>query len=346
VIGYYIHHQGSGHRTRYDAVAPLLGDVVAISELEVDGGLRLPSDVPDGCPVDPLAGGALHWAPLEVGAARRLSTMAQWLATQHPIGVVVDVSVETAVVCRLGGVPTVVVRQLGRRDDLAHELAYRTAQRLVAPWPRDLDDEAVPTWIRDKTDHVGYVRPHRTPCDQVAASEEKSLDVRESDVVVLWGTGGGGLPQRVVNAIAASCTGTVWCVGMGVVQGDAAVLAGNVAVVGWRTDIDSILRNSPVVVSSAGNNVIADAARWSCPLVLVPQHRPFGEQYVHARQLAARGAVVVVGGDAAQESAWPGRLRAARSCAVRLGELYHHGAAQRFADVVSDTFGSDTFGGR
>jgi UDP-N-acetylglucosamine transferase subunit ALG13 len=339
VIGYYVHHHGSGHRMRHDAVAPLLGEVVAISELEIDGGLRLPSDVPEGCPVDPLAGGALHWAPLEVGAARRLRILAEWLATYQPIGVVVDVSAEIAVICRLGGVPTVVVRQLGRRDDLAHELAYRTAQRLVAPWPRELDDDTVPAWIRDKTDHVGYVRAHRTTCDRFAEAGADPLDVRASDVVVLWGTGGGGLPRRVINAIAASCSGTVWCVGVGVVQGNTAGLAGNVAVVGWRTDIDSVLRSSPVVVASAGNNVIADAARWRCPLVLVPQHRPFGEQHVHAHRLAALAAAVVVDGDLAQESDWSGRLRVARARADRLGQLYHHGAAHRFAGAVSEAFG-------
>lgn len=335
VIGYYVHHHGSGHRTRFDAVAPLLGDVVAISEMEIESGLRLPSDVPHGCPIDPLAGGALHWAPLESGAARRLSALADWLAMRAPVGVVVDVSVEMAVACRLGGVPTVVVRQLGRRDDFAHELAFRTAQRLLAPWPRELEDDAVPAWIMDKTDHVGYIRSGST-CGRSSGNDP--LDVRESDVVVLWGTGGGGLSQRVINGIAASCTGTVWCVGMGFVQGDTAGLADNVAVVGWRTDIDSILRNSPAVVASAGNNVIADAARWGCPLVLAPQYRPFGEQHAHAHRLAALGAAVVVDGDVAPESAWPGHLRAAQSCAGRLGELFRQGAAQRFADAVSDTF--------
>jgi UDP:flavonoid glycosyltransferase YjiC (YdhE family) len=157
---------------------------------------------------------------------------------------------------------------------------------------------------------------------------------------VLWGSGGGGLSRRAINAIATSCTDTVWCVGAGFVEGDTDGLAPNVAIVGWRTDIDSILCTSPTVVASAGNNVVADAASWGCPLVLVPQHRPFGEQHAHAHRLAALGAAVVVDGDVERASAWPGRLRAAQSCADRLGELYRSGAAQRFASAVSDTFGS------
>ena len=157
MIGYYVHHHGSGHRSRFEAVAPLLRDVTAISELDIPGGLRLPSDVPSGAIVDPCADGAFHWVPLHPDAAGRLQILTAWLASRHPAGVVVDVSVEAAVSCRLAGVPTVMVRQLGRRCDRAHELGYRVCDRLIAPWPEELDEDAS-GWIRDKTVYVGYLR--------------------------------------------------------------------------------------------------------------------------------------------------------------------------------------------
>ena len=112
----------------------MLGDVVALSELEIAGGVRLPSDVPRSVAVDPIAGGGFHWAPLHVDAADRLHVMVGWMASHQPAGVVIDVSVEAAVTCRLAGVPTVAIRQLGRRGDRAHELAYRTAQRRPEVW--------------------------------------------------------------------------------------------------------------------------------------------------------------------------------------------------------------------
>jgi UDP-N-acetylglucosamine--N-acetylmuramyl-(pentapeptide) pyrophosphoryl-undecaprenol N-acetylglucosamine transferase len=339
VIGYYVHHHGSGHRARYEAVASRLGSVVALSELQIDGGLRLPSDVPSGAADDPGAGGGLHWAPLHVEAADRLRVMVDWLASHRPVGVVVDVSVEAAITCRLAGVATVVVRQLGRRDDPAHELAFRSARLLVAPWPAELDDDAVPAWIRDKTDYVGYVRSDEPACRSHGRTAE-SLDVRATDVVVLWGRGGGRLSTRTLNAIAANCGGTVWCVGADVLDGDTAALAANVSVVGWRDDIDAILHNAPVTVASAGNNVIADAARWGCPLVLVPQPRPFDEQHVHAGRLAAIGAAVVVAEELDSESAWSESLCAARSCPGRLGALARPGGAIRFAAAVGRAFGA------
>jgi len=311
---------------------------MAISEADIAGGLHLPSDVPASAPVDPGAGGALHWAPLHQSAARRLRIMADWLASNEPCGVVVDVSVEAAVVCRLAGVPTVVIRHFGCRDDRAHELGYRVASRLVAPWPRELADD-VPGWIRDKTDYVGYVRQEwANPCGPVRRDEE-AVHVRPEDIVVLWGRGGGRLSGRAINAIASSCVGTVWCVGEDVVESAPdGGLAANVAVLGWRSDIDSILSSSPVVVSSAGNNIIAAAARWSCPLVLLPQRRPFAEQHLHARRLAALGAAVVVD-DADDEKAWAERFGEARSCRAHLGAMYRVGGAQRFADAVLSAFG-------
>ena len=338
MIGYYVHHHGSGHRARYDSVAPLLGDVAAISEVDIAGGLRLPTDVPVGTPVDPDAGGALHWAPLYQGAAPRLKIFAEWLASNGPCGVVADVSVEAAVVCRLAGVPTVVVRQLGHRDDRAHDLGYRVASRLVAPWPRELDDD-VADWIRDKTDYVGYVRQEcANPRGRVAGGPG-AVRIRPEDIVVLWGAGGGRLSGHAIDAIASNCAGTVWCVGADVVDNATeGGVASNVAVLGWRSDLDSILSSSPVVVSSAGNNIIAAAARWSCPLVLLPQRRPFGEQHLHARRLAALGAAVVVV-DADAEKAWSSRFREARSCRARLGALYRVGGAQRFADAARSAFG-------
>lgn len=53
---------------------------------------------------------------------------------------------------------------------------------------------------------------------------------------------------------------------------------GNVVALGWVEDIDDLLAGRPVVIASAGNNTVAAAARFGCPLVVVPQPRPFDEQ--------------------------------------------------------------------
>ena len=64
-----------------------------------------------------------------------MAQIAAWVATHAPRLMVVDVSVEVAVLVRTMGVPTVVMGMPGERDDRAHQLAYRLADAIIAPWP-------------------------------------------------------------------------------------------------------------------------------------------------------------------------------------------------------------------
>lgn len=296
VVSYYVHHHGAGHRGRFEAIRAVSCDhLVAVSQLDIGGGCRLAPDT-DGTDgrrsQDPTAGGALHWAPLGSGAASaRLAAFAGHLHRLRPDGAVIDVSVEAALVHRLAGVPTIIVRQHGRRDDAPHVMAYRTATRLLAPWPAALEDPDVAPWVRAKTTHVGFVAP---PTRAAPTQTTGSVDVGPDDAVILWGRGGGRLPARVVRAIAQAVRpGRVHCVGDEVIAGNTTGSDDSVVVHGWIDDVDPMLDRRPLVVASAGNNAVARAARAGCPLVVVPQARPFDEQERHARLLGDAGVAAV-----------------------------------------------------
>src|SRR5690606_8900528 len=144
--------------------------------------------------VDPTAGGALHWAPLDpVTATPRMMRLVDWLDRTRPAGVVVDVSVEAAVACRLAGFATVVVRLHGTRRDPAHRLAYASATGLLAPYPPELETDPTAE-VLAKTRHVGFVHPlaATSPTDSPALGCADSDLVLPTgrDVVVLWGGGG------------------------------------------------------------------------------------------------------------------------------------------------------------
>ena len=145
MIGYYVHHQGDGHVTRAAAIADRLGGepVTGLSSRPRPDAWRGPwlqlardDDPPAAIGADPTAGGALHWAPSgHPGLRERMAQIAAWVATNAPRMMVVDVSVEVAVLVRTMGVPTVVMGMPGARDDRAHQLAYRMADAIIAPWP-------------------------------------------------------------------------------------------------------------------------------------------------------------------------------------------------------------------
>lgn len=323
LTGWYVHHHGAGHLTRFRAVRPhLAGEVVVFSSLPEPGGLpartrwvRLgpdndrPPGAPDPAEADPTVGGLLHWAPLgHPGHARRLAVIADAIASRRFDRFVVDVSVEVALLVRLLGVATVVVTQPGDRSDGPHQLAYAAAARVLAPWP---------------------VGAHRSPAAYrlVEVGGISRFDGRaraaEPDpgtVLVL----GGGLVEgdfagRVARAAAAT-PGTRW------------LLAGGAS---WIEDPWEELQRAEVVVAAAGQNSVADLAAAGARAVVVPQSRPFGEQETTGRVLAERG-LAVVAPAWPEDIAWPAMLDRARELRPDWALWGVAGAARRAAETIAE----------
>lgn len=314
MIGYYVHHHGHGHRHRAAAIAaacrtPVVGFSSLPRPAEWPGEwIRLPDDA-DG--VDPAvddvtAGSTLHWAPRRhAGLAARMGKIAAELARGGVDVMVVDVSVEVAVLARLHGVPVVVVAQPGERTDRAHRTAYDLADRLLAPWPR----RPAPDWPREwvaKTVHLGTVSRFdgRVPPNRPAGRR----------VLALWGSGGLDLGRGTLAATAAACGQWEWEVA-GPPPPDAAVPP-NMRWTGWSDDVWPLLCAADVVVTHAGQNALAEIAAARRPAVVVPQRRPHDEQSATGRALAAAGTVAVA-------PRWP----AARDWPALLDEAVERGGA-------------------
>lgn len=319
VIGYYVHHHGDGHASRFRAIAAASEHrIVPISErCDLDDGLVLPSDVPAHGVTDPTAGGALHWAPLDPSsAAPRLRILLDWLDRVRPVGVVVDVSVEIALACRLAGFRTIYVRQHGARGDRPHRAAYAAATGLLAPYPPALEAERCADVLR-KTRHVGFVHPAARVPSVPRDGFGGGVHARptSADAVVLWGRGGGHLSSSFVDAIADAIDGSVYCAGREIWGAADRPQHPNVVELGWVADVAALLHERPVVVSSAGRGCVAAAARFRCPLVVVPLERPFDEQHDHAAALARAG-VAVLAPPTACPTRWRDAVVAARAAAA------------------------------
>ena len=138
MIGWYVHAHGRGHLQRLQCVAAhLRTPVTALSSLPrpdgwTGGWVDLPDDLPTGADRDPTAGGTLHWAPLgHTGFRERTAAIAAWVTQARPALVVVDVSVEVAVLVRALGFPVLRVRHhgiLGRVEIAAEDLGRALAR--------------------------------------------------------------------------------------------------------------------------------------------------------------------------------------------------------------------------
>lgn len=301
MIGYYVHHHGSGHLTRARLLGAALGrPVTGLSSLPRPSDwtgpwIQLPHDAepPPAPESDVTANGRLHWAPVgHRGFTSRMAAVSRWIEQVRPRLVVVDVSVEIAALVRLHGVPIVVVAMRGDRSDAAHTLAYDCAAALLALWPPQLADPTWPgRWIH-KTCHVGGF----SRLDDIARSS-KPEEVEPNSVLVLWGRGGNGNGPDLVAAAAAS--GPQWSWRRPDPDADAATL--------W-----SALTRAEVVVTHAGQNAVAEVAASRRPAVVVAEERPFGEQQ-HTARVLDTGAIAVGRCGWPPDDAWPQLLTRARA---------------------------------
>jgi hypothetical protein len=264
VIGYYVHHQGRGHLHRAAALAREIDEeVVGLSSLPAPPGwpgrwLELERD--DGSSRDVTAGGRLHWAPAgDPGLSRRMGQLSAWLDAARPRLVVVDVSVEVALLTRLHGVRVVTVMQPGRRDDAAHLLGYDVADRLVAFWPPSATREllpGLPDRVLGRVSAVGAL-------SRYPVADPAPRPPGPPRAVVLSGAGGGDLSVAPVDG---------W---------DWTVLGRS----SWSEDPRGALATADVVVTHAGQNAVAEVAALRRPAVVVAQDRPHDEQRVTAAVL-------------------------------------------------------------
>ena len=329
MIGYYVHHHGSGHLSRATALARVLGDdLTGLSSLARPAGwtgdwLQLPADTgPDTDePVDPTARGALHWVPRRAAGVRaRAAALSDWLERARPRAIVTDVSVEVALLARLHGIPVVVVAQPGRRDDEAHRLAYRIADRVVGFWPAGFDVLQTAEPLGERFAAVGALSrfPVAEPVDGAASS---------GDILVFSGTGGSGPGSlnAVVRAARAALPDRHFTE---LVDASAA-------------QVEAALARASLVFSHCGQNAVAEIASARVPAVLVAEPRPFAEQEAMAAALAVSDLPVeVITAESAETADWTAlaaRLEAADGDAW--AEWVDGSAAERAAQVIRDVAG-------
>ena len=210
VIGWYVHHHGRGHLHRALAVGTLLaarGEEVTAAVLPAPprglgrgvgpprAGRRGPGRGPDGARTAALGARRGRRAALPRGA------VSAWLAACRPRLVVVDVSVEVALLVRLHGVPVVSVALPGRRGDRRTCSGSGSPTSLVAAWPASATGmlRDVPAPLLERLRPVGGLSrfPVREPGPRRPGPRR---------LVVLMGTGGHELDHGAAGRRSAADT--------------------------------------------------------------------------------------------------------------------------------------------
>lgn len=329
MIGYYVHHQGRGHLHRAVAIAASTGgEITGLSTHPRPAGwlgdwVELPDDAGAGPEANPAANDRLHYAPYgHLGLRDRMAALSGWIGDRRPDALVVDVSVEVALLARLHGVPVVTLAQPGRRRDAPHTLGYGVSERILAPWPAAAP---APIWRADpgavtgKVDHLGAIS--RFPVVTQPATPTPGA------VLVLNGTGGRSLTREVEAASAAT---PAW---------DWAHLGPGSA---WSAQPWRLLTTASVIVSHCGQGAVADIAAARRPAILIPQQRPFDEQTTMATALRQLGVPALILPRWPSPASWPALLERAEALDGSGWAVWNDGAgaaraAASLERVVTDT---------
>ncbi|WP_412469160.1 glycosyltransferase [Pedobacter sp. KLB.chiD] len=279
-IAFYVHHHGSGHLMRCLAIASalknchitFLGSGLEQHKSVIPGDIDLiylPMDTPvveDHYFLNQSQEG-LHYAPLNVsGQLQRVNIITSFLASRPKLLFVVDVSVEVAMLSRLCGVPTIVVRQHGLRDDLPHQICYRNAIGLLAPFDVQMSGK-VPAWINEKTFYSGGL-------SRFAPSADLS-DASKRNVAVLIGSGGTSIDHDFLNHLSGQCTEWTFQV---VGNSQNAQNINNLHFHGKLEDPRDILADCCIVIGNAGHNTVMECASLNKRFIAIAEERPFKEQ--------------------------------------------------------------------
>jgi Glycosyltransferase family 28 C-terminal domain len=311
-IGYYVHHQGDGHRQRALEIASaapdrfvllgtgLTGRTPGVASIDLDDDRPDAEDVFSGRDAASARPDALHYAPYHhPGVRARAARFADWIARTSPALVVIDVSVEMAMLARLCSTPVVYVRLSGDRSDPAHLDAFRGAAALLAPFHETLDSLA-PDWVRQKTHYV--------------APRDASGRRQGSGVLVVHGRGGPPLDGARLAAAAASTPDRRWT-GVGPITSPAG-FPPNLQLRGWIENVAEEMDRAEIVVGAAGDGLVNAVIAAGKSFICLPEPRAYGEQVIKAAALARAGAAIVLD-HWPEASRWPAILQdslALRAC--------------------------------
>ncbi len=332
-IGYYAHHHGSGHCRQAEKLAALLpnnarAQLTVFTSLDIDSYrftaideqqiVRLNAE--DERPDDILAGRAgqywqpasLHYSPVGNSDIQKRSHQILDTIFQRKIDLmIIDVSVEVAMLCRAASIPYLYVRLPGIRDDAPHTGAFAGALGLLAPYPKALESTQTSEWVCDKTLYLDFIYSQKAEsCTyesfinisaklsagiEISAPKSTSLLSSRAQltyksgatrpiITVIKGYGGHKAIDEKLPELRSLLPNAL-IISLGPIDDDKRCY------VDISTEVDDVtpfICHSDYLMMACGLNAVAQAYHYDTPLIVVPDDRPHNEQAVMAEALVAQ----------------------------------------------------------
>jgi len=337
-IGIYVHHHGSGHRMRALQLAAAIKDrrVLLIGSnlkdrdilgIENASLVHLPMDTleEDEGPLaksDPPA--AFHYAPLGIkGIRARAAILAELFKVNYPMLLVVDVSVEVTLFARLCGVPTVVIMQHGIRDDIAHQMAYQSAELILAPFNQAMYMGKETPMFHKTIFAGGFSRFDNIP----------EREYKKNSIAVMIGKGGSSIKGETIIKIARQLTKCNFHV-IGLDKSESTL-----ANISWHGAVENpseLLLSCEIIIGNTGHNTVMEVAALGRRFIGVPEDRPFCEQEQKAEAISNRKGIRIIGIKEFEKQDWPFLIKLLQQENVDWDGIINPGAIKAMVAAITD----------
>lgn len=290
MLGYYAHSHGSGHCNYANIFSKIFGSALTIF---TDRGhafdnpeqvVMLENENPDGTEFvreDFPEPRALHYAPVNIKkiTQRNLSILDSILQKKISI-LIIDVSVEIAMLARVSSIPYVYVRLQGDRNDIPHLNAYEGASFLLAYYPREMEALDTPAWIKDKTIYLGFLSKFMFGVNILERPQEYGENLRP---ILLYLTGFGG--SLVPDFKGLYKDYDLFAIGPGRVRNKALGFEH----IGVVKDTRPYIEHADAIVAACGANTTSEILSLGKKFIAVPEKRHYNEQRKMAENLDRNG---------------------------------------------------------
>lgn len=336
-IFYFVHAHGNGHKATFNLLYPALSvyfEVIAITtNTEITGYLQqrhgvqvleLPPKYPVNYEIpEHTFSKAFEVTPYATEPAERAKALAEAVVRYRPKAFYCDGVPELAIMVRGMGLPVVLVHLPGNiMTDPTQVFAHELADHIIAHFPAFL--EQANYTFAFKTYYGGYL-------SQYAGHEVKrSNPSKIHQVTILLGYDNYDVSvlKKIVNDQNTRFTiiGNKQdydlgknCIQLGLVK--------NIS--------DNIIGD--VVITAAGQNTIAELLSLGKRLILLPEHRPYNEQAVHAKVLAERRVALLAQEDFSAEQ-WQIIIQKAKEFTIPDKSLVSETSPELIAQKMKDWY--------
>lgn len=319
-LGYYVHHDGSGHMARsLSIISHISTPVVLFSTLKPTE--PLPRHVtyiylPDDAVKDYIqpAESPFLYTPYSPIILERYNILLAAIQKYKIEAMFVDVSPEIVLFSKLLGLRVGTTLMHGRRNDKAHSLAYDAADLLLSHNAKQFDTPInyhtqTPITYTGGISRLSKRSSHLNPSVQnILVVTSRATSSLKADKIIKTAERFRRLTWNVVGAIDAPHH-----------------TPPNITFHGVVDNVISFYDKADIVIGSGGNNTIMEIASQRKPFICIPDTKPYAEQSEAAQALVRLNAAIV-------ETEWPSDDRL-----TRILDTYQLIDFQAFHALVDDT---------